>query len=133
MRCVVDTSVLISAVAFSPSIPREALGRVLRRDVLLFSEATTNELKEVLFRRRFDRYVSRKERALFLSQLESVSEIVPVIQQVRACRDPKDDMFLEVALNGRADIIITGDRDLLVLHPWRNVEILTPKKYLLCE
>ena len=49
---------------------------------------------------------------------------------VRECRDPKDDKFLELALNGRADLIITGDADLLVLNPWRGIEIVTPREYL---
>jgi len=46
------------------------------------------------------------------------------------CRDPKDDKFLELALNGRADAIITGDADLLALHPWREVAIVSPADYL---
>jgi predicted nucleic acid-binding protein len=49
---------------------------------------------------------------------------------VRECRDPKDDEFLEVALNGRADLILTGDADLLAMHPWRGVAILSPTDYL---
>jgi predicted nucleic acid-binding protein len=49
---------------------------------------------------------------------------------VRDCRDPKDDKLLELALSGRADLILTGDEDLLVLHPWRGVSILTPSAYL---
>jgi putative PIN family toxin of toxin-antitoxin system len=130
MRCVIDTNVLISAAAFPLSIPRQALRRVLRQGILLFSEATADELKAVLSRPKFDRYVSRKERALFLAQIQAVAEVVPIIQRVRECRDPKDDKLLEVALNGRADVIITGDVDLLVLHPWRGVTILTPADYL---
>jgi uncharacterized protein len=55
---------------------------------------------------------------------------VPVIQIVRECRDPKDDKFLEVALNGRAGVIITGDADLLGMHPWRGIEILSSAEYL---
>jgi predicted nucleic acid-binding protein len=49
---------------------------------------------------------------------------------IRECRDPKDDKFLEVALNGKADLIITGDADLLTLHPWREIAILSPANYL---
>jgi putative PIN family toxin of toxin-antitoxin system len=73
--------------------------------------------------------VSREERALFLAQLSAAAEFVAIIQLVRECRDPKDDMFLEVALNGRADVIITGDADLLALHPWRQTAILSPVGY----
>ncbi len=49
---------------------------------------------------------------------------------IRACRDPKDDKFLEVAVHGRADAIVTGDEDLLVLHPLRGIAILTPREYV---
>jgi uncharacterized protein len=49
---------------------------------------------------------------------------------VRQCRDPKDDKFLELALNGRADLLITGDRDLLAMDPWRGVAIMSAQKYL---
>jgi putative PIN family toxin of toxin-antitoxin system len=54
---------------------------------------------------------------------------VAIIQQVCECRDPNDDKFLEVALNGRADVIITGDADLLALNPWREIRIVNPAEY----
>ena len=130
MRCVVDTNVLVSAIVFSISVPRQAVKKVLHHGILLLSEATTNELKEVLFRAKFDRYVSREERMLFLAQLASVAEFVPIVQLVRQCREPKDDKFLEVALNGRADLIITGDADLLAMNPWRGIVIVSPAEYL---
>jgi len=129
MRCVIDTNVFVSAAVFSPSVPRQAVSKALRVGLLLFSEYTMHELKEVLFRSKFDRYVSRKERTLFLAQLGSVAEFVPIIQLVRECRDSKDDKFLEVALNGRADVIITGDADLLGMHPWRKINVMSPKDY----
>jgi len=130
MRCVVDTNVLGSAVLFSRSVPRQAVERVLRENLLLFSDSTLDELKDVLFRSKFDRYVSREERASFLAQLSATAEFVSIIQLVRECRDPKDDKFLEVALNGRADLIITGDADLLAMHPWRGIQILSPTDHL---
>jgi len=130
MRCVVDTNVFVSAVIFPDSAPRQALNKVLDHDVLLLSEPTYIELRDVLARSKFDGYVRRDERALFLAQLGAVAEFVTIIQLVRQCRDPKDDKFLEVALNGRADVIITGDNDLLALHPWRGVAIVSPADYL---
>jgi uncharacterized protein len=66
---------------------------------------------------------------LFLGQLRSAAEFVPIVQLVRECRDARDDNFLEVALNGSAEVIITGDAD-LALHPWREIAILTPAAYL---
>jgi putative PIN family toxin of toxin-antitoxin system len=129
MRCVIDTNVLVSAIVSSLSIPRQAVDKLLEEGIVLFSEATMDELKEVLFRTKFDRYVRREDRVLFLSQLESVVEFIPIIQVVQECRDPKDDKFLEVALNGRADVIITGDEDLRAMNPWREIAIITPLQY----
>lgn len=130
MRCVVDTNVIVSASMLSLSVPRQAVEKALREGVLLFSESTLDELREILSRSKFDRYVSREDRALFLAQLGAAAEFVSIIRLVRECRDPKDDKFLEVALNGNADAIITGDSDLWVLRPWREVEILSPAEYL---
>jgi uncharacterized protein len=52
------------------------------------------------------------------------------MRSIKACRDPKDDKFLELAVNGRADLIISGDKDLLVLHPFMGIAIVMPATYL---
>jgi len=129
-RFVVDTNVFVSAIALPRSVPRHAVDKALARGLLLFSEATLGELSEVLFRSKFDHYSSVEARTLFLVQLKRASESVRILQTVRECRDPKDDNFLEVALNGRADLIITGDSDLLALNPWREIAIMSPSDYL---
>jgi putative PIN family toxin of toxin-antitoxin system len=129
-RLVVDTNVLVSAIILPLSVPRRAVDQALDKGVLLFSEVTMSELTDVLFRQKLDRYVSREERQDFLQHLGSQAEFVPIIQIVRECRDPKDDKFLEVALSGRADVIITGDADLLGMHPWRGVAVVMPAGYL---
>ncbi len=129
-RLVVDTNVFVSAIILPRSSPRQVVDRALDQGLLLLSDATVGELREVLSRSKLDRYVSREERALVLAQIGRTAEFVPIIQLVRQCRDPKDDKFLEIALNGRADVIITGDADLLTLHPWRGIEILSPKQFL---
>ena len=129
-RVVVDTNVLVSRLILPQSLPAKALSRAALEARLLISEATMYELADALARPKFDRYVSVEDRKGFLQLLGHIAEFVPVIQLVRECRDPKDDKFLDVALNGRADVIITGDADLLALHPWRRVAILSPADYL---
>ena len=57
-------------------------------------------------------------------------ETVSIAYPIRACRNPRDDKFLEVAVHGRADMIMTGDADLLALNPFRGIAILTPAEYL---
>ncbi|HJX01152.1 MAG TPA: putative toxin-antitoxin system toxin component, PIN family [Terriglobales bacterium] len=132
-RIVVDTNVFVSAVVLIECPPRRVLARVLADGIVLLSEDTTRELAEVLFRPKFDRYSGRKERDDFFNQLVAVAEFIPIVQVVRECRDPRDDKFLEVALNGRADVIVTGDGDLLAMNPWRGIVIVSPKDYLIVE
>ena len=64
------------------------------------------------------------------SAIASVVEVVHVTRQVRACRDPNDDALLEVAVNGQAHCLVTGDKDLLVLHPYLRIPILTPAQFV---
>jgi uncharacterized protein len=131
MGSVVDTNVFVSAVIFPHSLPRQTVDHALDGGVVLLSKPTLDELREVLTRAQFDRYVDREEREWFLAEIESVATLVPIIQVVRECRDPRDDKFLEVALNGGADVIVTGDADLLAMHPWREIAILSPADCLM--
>jgi putative PIN family toxin of toxin-antitoxin system len=129
-RTVLDNNVLVSGLLLPDSIPGQAFQRALKTCDLLVSEATLNELADVLSRKKFDRYVSIRDRQEFLRLLSRVAEFVPVTLPVQACRDPKDNMLLEVAVNGSAKLLITGDRDLLSLNPFHGVLIVTPSKYV---
>jgi len=97
---------------------------------LLVSEATLAELADVLARPKFAPYVSIQDRQQFIRLLGRVCEMVPITHMIRACRDAKDDKFLELAVNGGAGVIITGDKDLLALNPFRKIAIVTPAQYL---
>lgn len=132
-RIVIDTNVFVSAILLPASVPRRAVDKALGHGSMLFSEATFRELSQVLSRPKFDDYVTTEERTIFLTQLARAAEFVSIVQLVRECRDSRDDKFLEVALNGRADLIVTGDDDLLALHSWRGVSILNPSEYLKSE
>lgn len=129
-RVVIDTNVLISAALLDDSVPARARNHAIRYGQLVATEQTFAELTGRLLEPKFDRYVSRATRETFLKRLQPIIEIVPVIQVVRACRDPRDDMFLEAAVNGRADAVVTGDKDLLALHPFAGIAIVTPSNYL---
>jgi putative PIN family toxin of toxin-antitoxin system len=67
-----------------------------------------------------------------LNKLTTKAEIIEIFEAIHACRDPKDNKFLELAVNGKADYIITGDNDLLILHPFRAIPVLTPQAFLSC-
>jgi uncharacterized protein len=73
---------------------------------------------------------SLEERNIFLFKLANESQSIEIKQEVNACRDAKDDKFLELAVNGNADIIITGDADLLILNPFQEIEIITPEIFV---
>jgi len=62
--------------------------------------------------------------------LMAIAELVPIIERIAACRDPTDDKFLELAVNGRADLIVTGDADLLTLNPFRSIPIIPPAVFV---
>ena len=129
-RIVLDTNVLISGILSGSSLPAQALERAITDGQLLAATATLHELMATLLSAKFDRYVSREGRDALLLRLAPLVEIVEIVQTIRASRDPNDDKFLEVAVNGRADVLVTGDRDLLKLHPFRGIAILTPAAYV---
>jgi uncharacterized protein len=129
-RIVVDTNALVSRLLLPSSVSAQAVRKAVDSSTLLVSEATMNELADVLARPKFDRYISLEDRQQFLRLLGRLADFVPIVYPVRACRDPKDDKFLEVALNGEADLILTGDADLLALNPWQGIAIVQPAEYL---
>lgn len=129
-RVVADNNVLISRLLFPNSIPGQALYRITHEGQLLLSEPFLAELAAVLIRPKFDRYLTLDERKAFLRSLDTIGERIPITYTVHACRDPKDNMILELAINGRADMIVTGDDDLLSLGTFQGIAFLTPAAYL---
>jgi putative PIN family toxin of toxin-antitoxin system len=127
---VIDTNVLVSSALLPASTPGKVFDHGLLVDTLLFSESTFEELREVLNRPKFERYLDGVRRDRFLSRLRAGGSVVDIRRIVQICRDPKDDKFLDVAINGGADLIVTGDADLLVLHPFEDIEIISPTAYL---
>lgn len=130
IRIVLDTNTLVSAALIKKSISRDAFDKALQIGQLLASEKTLNELADVLAREKFDKYVSLKERQEFYVSYLEIVNMKDIVEVITDCRDSKDNKFLEIAVSGKANIIVSGDADLLVLHPYRNIEILTPRQFL---
>lgn len=127
---VLDTNILISRLLIPAGTAGRAVDLALANGVLLVSDVTLGELAEVLARPKFDPYVTVADRANFIRLLGGVSRVVPIVARFHACRDPNDDKFLDVAINGAARALITGDRDLLALDPFHGVRIIPPAESL---
>ena len=129
-RIVPNTNVVISSFLFPGSPPALCLGLAQTRGRILASSETLAELSEVLLRPKFDGRLSRIARARLLIAYRAILEMIDIDVEIQACRDSHDDKFLSLAVSGQADLILTGDADLLVLHPFRGITILSPADYL---
>ncbi len=100
---------------------------------LLLPEALLDELVQAIGRKPYlNRRIRREEMAVLAEVLKGVAEIIPRITAPipRVTRDPKDDYLIAYALVGRADYLVTGDKDLLVLEQVDDLRILTPRAFL---
>ncbi len=129
-RLVIDTGVAVSALILPRSVPRQALDAARSVGRLLVSPETFGELENVLRRPKFERYLTEQERLEFLDSYLLTAVAVSITEPITACRDPNDDKFLELAVAGKADCIVSGDADMLALHPFRGITIVTPRDFL---
>ena len=130
-RVVVDTNVLISAALRPHGAPRAVVEAIRTASgSLLFSDETIEELRTLIHRPKFDRYVSREDRAVYVAQLDAVAEWVSIVGAKLGCRDPDDDKLLETALMGNASCIVTGDEDLLSMSPLHDIPLMKPADFL---
>jgi putative PIN family toxin of toxin-antitoxin system len=135
-RVVFDTTTLVSAALRVGSVPHQALRQAISGGDVCVSAATLLELEQVLLRPKFDRYLALDARQAFVDLVRVLAVQMPVsaadvANVVPACRDPKDNAFLALVLACSADVLVSSDADLLVLHPWRGIPILTPAAYVL--
>jgi len=123
VRYVFDTNVIISSLLFEGSNPDLAIRYALQNGNILFSLELIEEIDEVLSRAKFRKYITDQEREEFLDSFIDRGILIEVVDVVKECRDAKDDKILELSLSGKADLIISGDKDLLVLNPFRSIQI----------
>jgi putative PIN family toxin of toxin-antitoxin system len=134
-RVVFDTSTLIGAALKVGSKPHQALMLALNSCEICGCEQLIAELAEVLDRSYFERRLTRPDRDAFIAMIQSDFERHWVDEKAAvsldpSCRDVSDNFILALALAARADAIVSSDNDLLVLHPWRGIAILTPAQFL---
>jgi len=129
MRVVVDTNILVSAALKQGSLPHIALSQATQGGVLLKSAATEAQFVEVIARPYLAPLIAQDARD-WLTRIVAAAELVPITQRIAACRDPTDDKFLELAVSGHADLVLSGDKDLLVLNPFRGIAIVAPAAFV---
>lgn len=126
MRVVFDTNVLYSALA-AKGFCEEVVDEAVAECDIVWSDPLKQELESLVTRRHKIGPATRIALDAYVDLCEFV-EPEPLDQRV--CRDKDDDVVLATALAGKADVIVTGDEDLLVLKKFRRIEILSPRKFL---
>jgi putative PIN family toxin of toxin-antitoxin system len=133
VRAVIDTNVLVSA-QFWHGAPHLLFNYVRSRDVLIIlSPALLSEFTEVIGRSKFEAILARTDRSKerVLAELRQLAEIIdPPPLAVPVCRDPDDDHVLALASAAHANVIISGDDDLLSLGAYQSIRILRPAEAL---
>lgn len=127
---VIDTNTLISAFLFKESNPRKAFDKATETGKISGSPETYREFSEVLLCPKFDKYISEERKLLVLNKFKKLLIFKEISERITDCRDPKDNKFLELAISANASCIISGDKDLLVLHPFRGIPILNAVDFL---
>ena len=127
---VIDTNTLVSAFLFKYSNPRKVFETAVIKGKVCSSLKTYNEFNEVLLRSKFDKYISSEEKLLALKRFTELAILIETSETITDCRDPRDNKFLELAISADASCIVTGDKDLLVLNPFRGIPILNAADFL---
>jgi uncharacterized protein len=130
---VVDTNVLISAALSATGAPAQVVDWLLQHGVLVFSNATFEELHTRLWRPKFDPYLSLEQRQSLLHDLNAAAHWVEISEPIAAqtySRDTDDDKFIHTALAAQAPLLITGDADLLDVPAIAGLRIVSPARGL---
>ena len=130
MRVVIDTGVLISAALFEESIPGNVLAYTMAFHIPLVSDELIKEYRRIFSGKKFDSYSPRTTRLALLMEFLDNAEHTLISGALSVCRDPRDNMVIETAVAGSADVLITGDKDILTLRPHPNIEIVTPSEFV---
>ena len=130
---VLDTNTLLSAAISDESISFKAYQKARTNFLITLSINTWREINDVIYRPKFNKYLSDFDRFVFLTALNDKAIFIEPTETITDCRDPKDNKFLELAIAANAPFIITGDDDLLVLNPYRHITILKSGDFLTLE
>lgn len=131
-RIIIDTNLWIS---FLITKDFSKLDEIIlsKKTVLIFSEELLNEFLEVVSRPKLSRYFQQEYLEALLETIDEYAEFIDVITKSDICRDEKDNFLISLAIDGKADFLLTGDQDLLVLNPHGKTKIITFSKFMESE
>jgi putative PIN family toxin of toxin-antitoxin system len=131
LRVVIDASVIVGAALKNDSTPMRALLAVLEHHSIVLSTTVFTEISEVLGRQKFAAAVTPERRQEILALLTTAATWIEPDLTVTDCVDPDDNKYLELAIASGATVVVSSDRHLLQMHPWRGVAMLRPAEYLM--
>jgi uncharacterized protein len=129
-KVVVDANIVVSAALKAESLPEQVILLARAHDTICLSPAVVEEMRCVMARPKFSAAISEARREQLLELLGAAAQLVTPGEAINDCRDRKDNKYLELALEAGAEVIVSGDPDLLILDPWRGVRILRPADYV---
>lgn len=125
LRVVLDTNVLVSGLIMLGK-PRELLSIISRRETtLVLSKEILNEFSKVMRRKKFAEYAKEEQVERYIEDIESIAELTELKSHIKVVKDPKDNIVISTAIDGEADIIVSGDHHLLSLKEFRGIKILS--------
>ena len=129
IKAVIDTSTLISALGWEGK-PQQILNYCLEKKFkLVTSPQILQEIRDVLFREKFN-FIDSSKKNEFILLLSQLAEIVYPRHKVDVCRDKKDNKFIELALSAKVKIIVSSDNDLLDIKEYNGIKILSVREFL---
>jgi uncharacterized protein len=123
-RIIIDTNLWISFL-ITKNYTQLDLLIYSKKCILLFSDDLLDEFLEVVARPKLSRYFSRKDIEMLLETIEEYAELVKVTSLIRYLKDEKDDFLLSLAIDGKADFLITGDKELLKVNKYFDTQIIS--------
>jgi uncharacterized protein len=129
-RIIIDTNLWISFLITKDFAKLDAI-IFSRHGILVFSQELLDEFLEVARRPKFRRFFSASDIEEILETIEEYADLVKVQTKIEVCRDPKDNFLLSLSVDGNADILLTGDKDLLDLIKFGETKIMTISDFLL--
>ena len=128
-KIIIDTNLIVSRLLTPSSSTAQIVKKILYKSIILASQATINELREILERLCKKGLIRKESTNRFIDAYVDLIEFIPIKTNFELCRDVNDNKFLDLAYNGKADYLLTGDKDLLVINKFHNTIITTAKNY----